>query len=237
MSTAKGDHNRVLKDVAREVLGPLGLVQRGRSRTWLDDRGWHVIVVEFQPSGFSKGSYLNVGIMWLWYAKDHISFDYGHREAGFEDAETDDWPARSRALAEAAASRVHELRDEVSDLPAAERLLSGNISGPGWPMYHAGVAAGLVGDVDAAAEQFDAISARQPQYDWQRAMRATVQELRSLVGDRATFGDRIVNEIRASRAALNLPERSADDLKAALEAREAGGLRTTVRRVRRMLAG
>src|SRR5690242_5082457 len=25
---------------AREVLRPLGLVQKGRSRTWLDDHGW-----------------------------------------------------------------------------------------------------------------------------------------------------------------------------------------------------
>jgi len=30
----------VLSAVARERLGPLGLVQRGRSRTWVDDQGW-----------------------------------------------------------------------------------------------------------------------------------------------------------------------------------------------------
>src|SRR6202000_1719294 len=38
---------------------PLGLERRGRSRTWIDDQRWYAIVVEFQPSGFSKGSYLN----------------------------------------------------------------------------------------------------------------------------------------------------------------------------------
>jgi hypothetical protein len=42
------------------VLTPLGLTQRGRSRLWLDDHGWWLIVVEFQPSAWSRGSHLNV---------------------------------------------------------------------------------------------------------------------------------------------------------------------------------
>lgn len=34
------DHNRLLKKVAKEVFAPLGLIQRGSSRTWFDDHGW-----------------------------------------------------------------------------------------------------------------------------------------------------------------------------------------------------
>lgn len=50
-------HTRLPTATAREYLRPLGLVQKGRSRTWLDDHGWFVTGVEFQPSGWSKGTY------------------------------------------------------------------------------------------------------------------------------------------------------------------------------------
>jgi len=54
-------HSKIIADAAKRNLAPIGLTRKGRSRVWLDDRGWYVTVVEFQPSGFSKGSYLNVG--------------------------------------------------------------------------------------------------------------------------------------------------------------------------------
>lgn len=58
------DHNKILNAAAREVLRPLGFRQRGRSRMWFEDRGWWLVLVEFQPSQWSRGSYLNVGPMW-----------------------------------------------------------------------------------------------------------------------------------------------------------------------------
>jgi hypothetical protein len=89
------DHNKVLGAAARDALGPLGLTQKGRSRTWLDDHGWYVVVVEFQPSAWSKGSYLNVAAMWLWKPKDDLSFDYGGRGGSrvseFERADRGEW--------------------------------------------------------------------------------------------------------------------------------------------------
>ena len=54
-------HTKIITQAAREILRPKGLVQIGRSRLWTDDHGWWLINVEFQPSGVSKGSYLNVG--------------------------------------------------------------------------------------------------------------------------------------------------------------------------------
>jgi hypothetical protein len=67
----------LLSEAARRHLRRLGVVQKGRSRTWLDDNGWFVTVVEFQPSGFGKGSYLNVGAHFLWSWNDFLSFDPG----------------------------------------------------------------------------------------------------------------------------------------------------------------
>jgi hypothetical protein len=76
-------HTRLLTAAARGILRPLGLRQKGRSRTWLDDRGWWVGVVEFQSSSWSKGRYLNVGGMWLWHEHGRdVHFDVGHRVDG-----------------------------------------------------------------------------------------------------------------------------------------------------------
>ena len=59
--SADSQHNRIIARAAKRRLEPLGCLQKGRSRTWIDDHGWWIGVVEFQPSGWSKGSYLNVG--------------------------------------------------------------------------------------------------------------------------------------------------------------------------------
>jgi hypothetical protein len=76
-------HSKIIAQAAKETLSPLGVFQKGRSRTWIDDRGWWIVVVEFQPSSWSRGSYLNVGAMWLWHEKDYFSFDFGSRIARF----------------------------------------------------------------------------------------------------------------------------------------------------------
>ena len=60
------DHNREIATAAKSVLAPLGCIRKGRSRVWLDDQGWWVGKIEFQPSSCSKGSYLNVGASYLW---------------------------------------------------------------------------------------------------------------------------------------------------------------------------
>src|SRR5213592_4672206 len=72
-------HTKLINAAARETLRPLGLLQEGRSRTWLDDQAWWLGIVEFQPSNWTRGSYLNVGVNWLWNVKDWLSFDFGYR--------------------------------------------------------------------------------------------------------------------------------------------------------------
>jgi len=59
-------HSKIINTSARHAFGPLGIIQKGASRTWLDDHGWWLTVIGFQPSAWSKGTYLNIGAMWLW---------------------------------------------------------------------------------------------------------------------------------------------------------------------------
>lgn len=88
------DHNTILKQAARAVLKPEGLFQKGSSRLWIDDNGWFFTVVEFQSSWCDRGSYLNVGPLYLWnetpmlYPQDDINRPA--REPGWADYKGDD---------------------------------------------------------------------------------------------------------------------------------------------------
>ena len=73
------DATKIILASAREVLSPLGLINRGRGRNWVDDHDWWIVNVEIQPSGWSKGSYLNVGVQWLWKPFPAHAFEYGDR--------------------------------------------------------------------------------------------------------------------------------------------------------------
>ena len=81
------DHNKLIASAAKDALTPLGLKRQGKSRIWYDDHGWWSIVVEFQPSSWSRGTFLNVGVCWHLYEQAHWSFNVGHRELEFSAAQ------------------------------------------------------------------------------------------------------------------------------------------------------
>lgn len=73
--------HRLLRDAGRNHLTAIGLQQMSRSpRSWTADRGWWLVNVEFQPSSYSVGSYLNVGLQHLWIPRDYRVFEYGSRQ-------------------------------------------------------------------------------------------------------------------------------------------------------------
>jgi hypothetical protein len=72
----------IIAAAARRTLSPLGVARRGRSRLWIDDHGWWLINVEFQPSGWAKGCYLNVGHQHLWVERDNLSCEDMERPLG-----------------------------------------------------------------------------------------------------------------------------------------------------------
>ncbi|MGZ6267624.1 MAG: hypothetical protein ACXWNR_03550 [Candidatus Limnocylindrales bacterium] len=218
MPDPSNDHNRILRDACRDVLVPLGLIQKGRSRIWLDDHRWHVTVVEFQPSSWSKGSYLNVGVMWLWFAKDYLSFDLGHRVRGMESAESGDWASRVRALAQSAATRVKAIRDEIPDVSAAARVLMDDAEGPWWPQFHAAVAVGLAGDVVRSERLCADLLRLEARHDWQQALHARVHDLQVHLGDERAFRAYVTGEIQQCRLALKLAPLPDQEIEGSLRA-------------------
>src|SRR5690348_10790315 len=84
----QNDHGRLIAAAAKAALAPIGCRRLGRSRCWISDERYWIIFVEFQPSAWSKGSYLNVRPIWLWLrygSNDH--HPRPHDFIAFENAE------------------------------------------------------------------------------------------------------------------------------------------------------
>lgn len=75
------NHNKIIAQVANAVFMPKGFFRKGKSRTWLYDCGYCIVQVEFQPSAYSKGTFCNVGISFLfeYYGQlnECLAFHYG----------------------------------------------------------------------------------------------------------------------------------------------------------------
>ncbi len=204
----QNEHGRILGDAAKRHLAPLGCKRRGQSRTWISDHGFWLIVIEFQPSGWSKGSYLNVGACWLWSRGQHLSFHYGSRIADFVEFESiEQFAPEADRLACRAADEVQRLRRDCSSIKAIARLLmlDANNGKSGWPLHHAAVAAGLIGDLTAADQLFDRVRTSFTGDGWQAEARAHAAHLQQVVARQEAFKSEIMDLIEQKRAVLKLP--------------------------------
>ena len=79
----KNIHSKIIKQVCKEILIPLGIFQKGTSRLYLDDNNYFFTVVEFQPSNWDRGTYLNIGLTFLWdyNQSDVLYFEFSRQPA------------------------------------------------------------------------------------------------------------------------------------------------------------
>src|ERR1700684_2144885 len=61
----QNEHGKLIAAPAKPALLPLGCRRIGQSRCWISDQRFWYILIEFQPSAWSKGSYTNVTPIWL----------------------------------------------------------------------------------------------------------------------------------------------------------------------------
>jgi tetratricopeptide (TPR) repeat protein len=203
-------HSKLLTQAAREILAPEGIFQKGRSRTWIDDRGWWIVVIEFQPSSWSKGSYLNVGAMWLWYEKDHFSFDAGdHRIERFvKYVDQAQFALEAGRLAGTALTEAIKLRERFASIPlTAGYLLRHTADGNPWTFLHAGVALGCMGRVYRARACFKKIERLKTEFEWQSELQDKARQFGAALGDRTEFLERVRATIVRTRRLLGLPQR------------------------------
>ena len=114
--------NRIIKEVCKEILLPLGIFQKGTSRVYIDDNGYFFTIIEFQPSSYSKGTYLNVALCFLWNEREYIAFDFpfDSRVKNFVEYQNDEQFIREVAeYAHEAAQQVRFYR-ELQDIEIAK---------------------------------------------------------------------------------------------------------------------
>jgi hypothetical protein len=220
-------HNALIKQTAQDVLLPLGLSQLGRTRAFIDDRGWFAVIVGFQFSGFGPGSYLNVGTQWLWNIGGEsggLHLHYGARVRGvrFAEARSATFPDDIREMAKRAATEVQRYRKRFRTPALCARTLLREAERRYDWLLDAAAAWGLAGEwqraaaaVDRHDEMASEIFTSYQSEDWYQedpahwdAERATDLEraaaLRAALGDGTTFQSYIAPRISASRAALGM---------------------------------
>lgn len=203
-------HSKIIAQLAKEKLAPLGIFQKGRSRTWIDDRGWWIVVIEFQPSSWTKGTYLNVGAMWLWNEKDYFSFDIGHRIAAFvEYLDEKQFTHEATKLASAAQPETLRLRGEFASISHAARYLPDQAKQTGslWVELGAAIALGYIGDTVKARAFFASIESKKPTHEWEARLRETARGFAEALDAQADFQHMVEETIWRARKLLKLPER------------------------------
>ncbi|MEO8588349.1 MAG: hypothetical protein ABI432_03190 [Flavobacteriales bacterium] len=175
---AEADHNAILKRIARGRLLPLGIVQQGRSRTFLLEKGWYTIVIEFQPSSFSKGTYLNVGADFHFFPRDHFAFAHGYREKGFEEFENEEQFAHVvHAACDRAIERVRAIEQELGTYRAAIRAVRRDAGHDPWRRYELGFLRALNGDALRAKWLLRKVTREKPEHDFEFARQRLAQEI------------------------------------------------------------
>ena len=207
---ATSPSTKLVTQAGREVLRPLGLLQKGRSRIWLDDHGWWLAVVEFQPSGFSMGSYLNVGVTWLFDPdKAHLFFDLSYRIDPGADYESDEqFGLEARRLADRAAVEIEQLRIRLPDIEtAAQVLYERALPRPrSWNAWHAAVALGLCRRREEAVQMFEGVICTDDDREWWTPIQRQAAEWQRLVqDDHERFRSEAVAVIREIRTLHRLP--------------------------------
>lgn len=168
-------------------------------------------MVEFQPSSGSRGSYLNVSLMWLWRPISYLTFEVEPRRVGnsvsFEGT-TD--------LANDVARLAGEARDAMSSLLARfdgiQSVIDYLKSSPGatTPTFlgHLGTAYGIVGELSHARSVLDAASVARENAApgaW-RALNYLI-DARHAADSEPAFLEWVSGALTTTRAALKLPDR------------------------------
>ncbi len=69
--------NKIIKKLCKEIF-PSDVFQKGNSKVYLDDNGYYFTMIEFQPYSLQKGTFLNVGVSFLFNRDDYLSFSYSY---------------------------------------------------------------------------------------------------------------------------------------------------------------
>jgi hypothetical protein len=198
------EHGNIIAAAAKAALAPIGCVRKGQSRVWYSDQRYWLIAVEFQPSGWSKGSYLNIFITWLW--KETQGYAISYRPAGFVPFEnTEQFAAEIANMAAVAAREVEKQRERFSTFDRLYQHLLSESDRDSWPKYNAAVAAGLRGEMKIARRLFGEMEAWTTYgSEWQEKLKADSAALARLLDEPAQFRAAVLAIIERRREIMRL---------------------------------
>ena len=202
----QNEHGRLIAAAAKAALAPLGCRRIGQSRCWISDERYWTIWVEFQPSAWSKGSYLNVRPNWLWLR--YGANDHHPRPADFISFESvEQFKPLIENMASIAAQSVVAMRDRFRSLEDVNRFFAERVSQDGFPVYRAAITAGLIGDAQTARRLFQ----RMENIDmtnwgsWIMNLKAECAALAALLDEPNRYKAAILETITDWREKMRLP--------------------------------
>ncbi|MGD1038999.1 MAG: hypothetical protein ABR878_17950 [Roseiarcus sp.] len=204
----QNEHGRLIAAAAKAALSPIGCTRCGQSRVWLSDQRYWAIMIEFQPSGFSKGTYLNVGASWLWYERPGMAFNVGYRVAGadfipFQNAAQ--FGPLVEKMAARAAEEVLAMRVRFSSIAAISRYLCEREFTEAAQIRHTAIAAALNGEFDGSRRFFQQIQTCPIHFDVNAKIHSDAAAVAALLDDPAQFRSAVRRIIDARRAQARLP--------------------------------
>ena len=167
---------------------------------WILDRHWFLGIVEFQPSGFGKGSYLNVCAHLLWHPNaESLSFDIYQRVPDFINYIDDDqFAPLADKLAQSGAhllsALTNTLRRPIDALPLLARE-----EYPSWQTFHAAMALGVSGRDSEAVALLTQIAGAESSLDWFKALQLDARCCADLLRQPDQFRAHVMARINRGR--------------------------------------
>lgn len=195
------DHNKLIKKIAKERLLPFGIIQEGKSRTFLYDNGWWTIVIEFQSSSYSKGSYLNIGLDFNFYPREYFAFSYGHRESGYIEAIDElQFEKAINNYCDLAIKKVEELKLKFIDIKAAIKTVKNKAKkNDSWNNYELGILYGLDGRLNDAKKLLNKVKNEKCVHDFEFDRQKHVTDILHWIDSRGLFIINIKDTINKAR--------------------------------------
>lgn len=148
-------HDRIIAAAAKAELSPLGFKRKGRSRLWLLDHGDWLNIVEFVPSRWSVSVQPDNAAHFIWAGHGFMSLDHSVRGHHVDYESDNQFSSALAEIAREAAAEAGRLEEQFSSFEniasfVIDRARHSDRMGPSWFGYQAGLAAGILGDMQMA---------------------------------------------------------------------------------------
>jgi hypothetical protein len=192
------DFDTLLKIIARDRLKLYGIVQHDDSRSFHCDKDWLTFIVEFQSSTFSPGTYLNVGVDFHFYPREHFAFSYVNRVSDFiEFTDEKQFVKVIDELCDLAIKRFQLLERNFKDIWTAIDTLEEDKT---HSYFDLAVLYALTENFDKAIYELKHLSDAPCEYDWHFERQEVINKLIGRIEeDPSTFLEKFKIQINQTR--------------------------------------